>query len=62
MDELWAQCTWVSLTGKTEFHGGCQVGTIQTWFGWNWLILGMAFDVKIYDKEKFEIRSYYTDI
>ena len=48
-----AQCTWVSLTGLIEKVWVGQVDlTITT------RLLGMTFKVKVYGKEKFDIRGY----
>ena len=43
MDELWAQCTWVSLTGLTEKVWVGQVDLIITTNGHKLLLLGFIF-------------------
>ena len=43
MDELWAQCTWVSLTGLTEKVWVGQVHLTFTKNGYKLLLLGIVF-------------------
>ena len=43
MDELWAQCTWVSLTGLTEKVWVGQVDLTFTKNGYKLLVLSIVF-------------------
>ena len=43
MDELWAQCTWVSLTALTEKVWVGQVDLTFTKNGYKLLVLGIVF-------------------
>ena len=54
MDDLWTQCTWVSLTGLTENVRVGQVDLAQTQNGNNLLLLGIEFEVKVYGLLKFK--------
>ena len=54
MDDLWAQSTWVSLTGLTEKVRVGQVDLAQTQNGHNLLLLGIGFEVKVYGLLKFK--------
>ena len=47
MDELWAQCTWVSLTGLTKKVEVGQVDLIFTKIGDKSLLLGFIFKSKM---------------
>ena len=47
MDDLWAQSTWVSLTGLTEKVRVGQVDLAQTQNGHNLLLLIIEFEVKV---------------
>ena len=52
--DLWAQCTWVSLSGLTEKVMVGQVDLTQIQKGHNLLLLGIRFAVKVYGLLKFK--------
>ena len=54
MDDLWVQCTWVSLTGLTEKVKVGQIDLTQTQNRHNLLLLSIRFKIKVHGFLKFE--------